>query len=364
MVDFSHKFYRNTDLALRDMYESILVARESIYWEIYSLIDDNVGLPFVEALCKRAQAGLEVKIIIDAIGSYEMTRLSVSRLRGAGVDVLYYNSLMPGRSFSRWVRTLWQRNHRKLLVIDKETVFIGGVNVAAVYSQWDDLHLRITGCPVAPLLRGFAKSYIRCGGKKKKVQHLFKNDIKSNLQELKNRYNFILHSPVNFGQSRAKKFYLDSLAMAKESFNLLTPYFVPDKNFFKLMNEAKERGVKINLFFPIRPDYKILNLVADFYYRLARRAGASVFLSPKMNHGKAMSTDARLGFVGSFNFTRRSFYFDEEAGFSFDDRSMVRDLDLIFDDLRANALEMNADSLPCLKSKAKNWLGKKLGEWI
>lgn len=364
MADFSHKFYCKTQDALHDMYEAILLARESIYWEIYSLIDDNIGLPFVEALCTRAQAGLEVKIIIDAIGSMEMSRLSVSRLRGAGVDVLYYNSLIPDRSFGRWVRKLWQRNHRKLLVIDKETVFIGGVNVASIYSQWHDLHVRITGCIVTPLLQAFAKSYVCCGGDKKNVKHLFKYNIKTDFNKLRNHYRFVLHSPVNIGKSYAKQFYFDSLATAKESFNLLTPYFVPDKNFFKLMYEAKERGVKVNLFFPVRPDFRILTLVADVYYRLARRVGASIFLSPKMNHGKALSADARFGFVGSFNFTRRSFYYHEEAGLFFDNQSMVHDLDLIFDDLRASSIELSADTSSNIGSIIKNWLGKRIGEWI
>lgn len=365
-LDFSHKFYRTTAEALAAMHEAILGAQKSIYWEIYSLIDDSLGSTFVDVLCKKAQAGLEIKIIVDAIGSYQLSRAGIARLRSAGVDVVYYHSLFPGRSKSGWFKSLWHRNHRKVLVIDREIVFIGGVNVAAIYSQWDDLHVRLTGKVVTPLLRAFAKSYIRSGGDKANVRHLLRATLKKDWHEFKNHCRFILHSPFSLRRSSTKKIFLNSLSKAKTSFNLLTPYFAPDKNFFKLISRAKSRGVKVNLFLPLRSDYRLLIWIADFYARWARRAGASVFFSRKMNHGKAMTVDSHTGFIGSINFTPRSFYYNEESGILFQDKIMVKELELIFDDLRANAIQLGDENFSSnsWRTKVKDWCSKQMGDWI
>ncbi len=364
--DFSYKFYRTTSEAMQGMRESILVAQDSIYWEIYSLIDDDVGMQFVNILCEKARAGLEVKIIVDAIGSFELSRLSITRLRQAGVDVLFYNSLFPSFSMSGWVRSVWRRNHRKVLVVDKKIVFIGGVNVASIYSAWDDLHVRVTGKIATPLLRSFARSYVHGGGERKKIKHLLKPQLKKEWENLKERYKFILHSPINTKHSKAKNIFFNALSGAKDTFNLLTPYFVPDKRFFNVVSAAKERGVKIDLFLPLLPDHKFLEWVSGFYSKMAHKHGINVYLSTKMNHGKAMTSDDRLGFVSSINFTNRSFFINEEAGILFNDLPMINDLNLIFEDLRQRGLFLNEKNYQHFgwKGKVKDWLGKQFGGWV
>ncbi|EKD43581.1 MAG: hypothetical protein ACD_72C00214G0001 [uncultured bacterium] len=366
MPDFSYKFYRTTTDALQAMHEAILGARQSIYWEIYALIDDSVGGPFVDILCEKARSGVEVKIIVDAIGSFDLSRLAISRLRGAGVDVVYYNTLSPRLALFHWARSLGHRNHRKVLVIDREIVFIGGVNVGKIYTTWHDLHLRIVGKVTAPLLRSFARAYIHCGGDRKKVRHLLHSRLSTEWEEIKSRFKFILQSPVNLNYSRSRKIFLDALSKSEKKFNLLTPYFVPDKKFFYLADEAKERGVVIDLFLPFRPDHKFIDWVGGFYSKIAHKHGVNVYLSHIMNHGKAMTADQSVGFVGSANFTPRSFFNNEEAGVLFTDSLMVEELNLIFDDWRNTSLTLDGSNYLHfgLSGKIKDWLGKFLGGLI
>lgn len=365
-LGFSYKFYRTTAEAIYGMREAIFAAQESIYWEIYSLVDDEVGNMFIDLLCQKAQAGLEVKIIVDAVGSFELSRVALARLRGAGVDVVSYNTLLPKLSLRGWVNSVWHRNHRKILVIDKEVVFIGGVNVASNYFAWDDLHLRITGRITTPLLRSFAKSYIRGGGDKNKVKHLLNTKLKKEWEEFKLRSKFILHSPINSRRSKIKNIFLNALSKAHVDFNLLTPYFVPDKKFFYLVSEAKERGVKIDLFLPLLPDHKILEWISGFYSKMAHKHGINVYMSTKMNHGKAMTSDSAVGFVSSVNFTNRSFFINEEAGYLFSDQVMIDELNLIFEDLRQKSLFLNEKNYQHFgwKGKVKDWLGEKFGDWV
>ncbi|MCX6780372.1 MAG: phosphatidylserine/phosphatidylglycerophosphate/cardiolipin synthase family protein [Candidatus Magasanikbacteria bacterium] len=364
--EFTYKFYRHTTQAVSAMREAVLSAKSSIYWEIYTFIDDEFGQSFVDALCDKAQQGLEVKMIVDAVGSFDMSRNSIHRLRLAGVDLVFYNSLSPRHSLSTWMSRLWYRNHRKVLIIDKDIVFLGGVNVAKIYSQWDDLHVRLSGRPVNILLWSFATSYIHGGGDRKKVEHLLNLGIKNDIKEVRKRLKFILHSPIKFGDSSPKKFFLKSLETTKKKFNLMTPYFVPDKKFFNLISAAKERGAEVNLFLPGKTDYNFTDWIVSFYARLAHKSGANIFLSPKMNHGKAMTRDKEIGFVGSANLTPRSFFYNEEAGVLFEEKAMVEELDKIFEDLQKNSFQLSPEIISplFLKTKIKSWFGKHMGGWI
>ncbi len=365
-MDFSYKFYRTTSNALEAMYESILAAKKSIYWEIYSLIDDEVGGKFLDVLCEKARAGLEVKVIVDGIGSFEMSRAGFERLHRAGVDVVTYNPLFQGWSLRGWARSLWYRNHRKVLVVDKELVFVGGVNVAKMYEGWDDLHVRLSGRIVSPLLRSFARSYIRGGGNKNNVKHLLRSPLKKEWEDFKTRCKFILNSPQENKKSQTRKIFFDSLIQAKSRFSILTPYFVPDISFFKLVKEAKARGVIVELFLPIEQDKKYLEWVLGLYSRLAHLNGIDVYLSKKMNHGKAMLADENVGFIGSVNFTYRSFFINDEAGIVFHDAPMIADLANIFVELRQTSTKLSEKNYLHFgwTGKVKDWLGKKFGGLI
>lgn len=366
MSELDFKIYRTSKEAMDAMHSSILLAQNSIYWELYSLADDNIGNIFIDNLCELSRKGVEVKIILDAIGSFDLSRAAINKMRSAGVDLIFYNSLIPRISIFSWLKSLWNRNHRKILVIDRKTVFIGGVNIAATYTEWDDIHLRIENRPVESLLRAFARSYIRCGGKRKNVRYLLKREIKSDWQRIKTRARYILHSPVSLHPSPVRKIYLKSLANAKKSFNLLTPYFVPDKEFFKLIVEATKRGVKVNIILPLRAEMKFLQLIAIFYAKMAHRAGAEVYLSTKMNHGKAMTADNKIGFIGSVNFTPRSFYYNEEGGLLFRDQDMVENLNSIFEEIKINSTIANEKNFfgSGWLNNFKGWVGKHLGDWI
>lgn len=364
MKKFSYKFYRTTSSALQAMFLAIREANESIYLEVYSLIDDPTGSPFLDLLGKKAQEGLDVKVIVDAIGSFELTRGAINKLRENGVDVLVYNSLRPKWSLGMWFKNIWYRNHRKVLVVDRNVVFLGGVNMAEMYKTWDDMHVRFTGKIAAPILYSFARAYVRGGGDRAKVEHLllkqFNKKFKKEWQEFKKRCQFLLHSPLEFKHSHAHKVFLNSLDKAKSNFNILTPYFVADKKFIKLVKEAKQRGVKMDLFLPIKPDKKYLEWVLGFYSKVAHQHGMNVYLSEKMHHGKALTVDSSFGFVGSVNFTHRSFFINDEAGVEIRDTQMIFDLESVFADLRQSSILLTEKNYlhTGILGKLKDWLGR------
>lgn len=363
--DFSYQFYGTTAEAWDAMYQAITDAQKSIYWEVFIFVDDTIGKRFIEALLLKAKAGVEIKIIIDAIGSFHFSWAAERQLREAGIEILRYSHLYPEFKVFKWFNRIVHRNHRKVLIVDEKIVFLGGVNVGDRFRQWGDVYLKIIGKIARPLLRGFAKSYVASGGTEEHVWHLLHPKLSRGIPAWRERLKFIVHSPRLATLPKAKKIYIEALAMAQESVNLLTPYYVPDKSFLKAVALARQRGVKVNIFLPLRPDHKFMELLGRAYYGLTLKAGANIYLLPTMHHGKALSVDGKLGHVGSINLTHRV-NFDEESGVSFSDAGMVRDLNTLFNTIKETAVRFDENSwlLRGRWTKFKEWLARTVEKYV
>lgn len=341
------------------MYQALSAAEKSIYWEIFIFVDDGVGTRFVDLLCAKAAAGVTVKIIIDAYGSFSFSWKAERQLQEAGVEVLRFNRLYPELHLTRWFARLWFRNHRKVLIIDERVVFLGGVNIRAAFKRWDDMYLKLVGPIARPLLRGFAKSYISAGGDERTVRQLFKRKLSEDWKEWKEKFQFIVYSPQYRRASKGRRLFLHALAIAKENVNFLTPYFVPDKQFLQAVAIARKRGVKVNIFMPLRSDSKLMELLAITYYGLTLKAGANIYFLPNMNHGKAVSVDNTFGHIGSINITPRSFYFNAESGVSFHDEEMVNELNRLFSEWKKEARPFNQEHW-----RKRGWWMKMKEWWV
>lgn len=361
MLDiFSYKFYKTTIEAWEAMLKSIAVAEKSVYWEIYTLVDDEVGNKFIDLLCEKAKNGLDVKVVIDALGSFGLSRLAVNRMRAAGIELLVFNPLGPSFHFSKWMARVWHRTHRKILLIDEKKAFLGGVNIYQTSSDWYDLHLELSGQVIKPLLRHFAKVYVRAGGSRKKVKRFLNPHFLKNLEELKEKVNFVLNSPVNFtGRSPFRSFYHKALVSSKENFNLLTPYYAPDRKFLQTVEKAKSKGVKINILMPWRSDIRLMQYMAKAFYGMSAKAGASFYFLRRMNHGKAVTSDETMGMVGSVNFTPRSFFINQEVGAVIKDKEMIVELNSILDKWKEEA-----DPLLEMNFKRQGWYKRFRGWWV
>lgn len=356
---FSYQFYSSTVSTWQAMYRSVLGATKSVYWEVYTFVDDSTGNKFVDLLCEKAKQGVDVKIIVDGIGSFSLSQLAFNRLRSVGAEVLVFNQLSPDFSLRKWWSRIWLRNHCKVLLVDGEAAFIGGVNVQHHMEQWDDIHLRLTGKVVRPLLRYFARKYIKAGGKRKKVRHLLHPKLSKGVEEWKEKIKFILHSPrYRYKRSPFGRFYRRAIGMAKESFTLLTPYYSPDPRFLELIYRASKRGVKVNILMPYKSDLALMHYLARAFYGISKKAGAAFYFLNKMNHGKAVTSDNKLGMVGSANLTPRSFYLNHEANVTFTDQEMVSDLNNILDNWKDQA-----DPLLELDFKRQGWFRRFKSWW-
>ncbi len=146
-----HKFYNTSVKAWQGMYEAIQSARISVYMEMYIFLDDIKEFDFVSLLIQKAKSGVQVKIILDAYGSMELNRKSIAQLKEAGIEVFF-------------ISYFWHRLHRKILIIDEQTAFFGGVNIHHSAKEWLDLMMEIRGKIVERFVRIFARDYVLAGG--------------------------------------------------------------------------------------------------------------------------------------------------------------------------------------------------------
>lgn len=312
-----YKFYTVSSNAWDAMLEAIKSAEKSIYWECYILLDDTTTHNFFDILKEKAMQGIRVKIIFDAIGSFWLSSKVVQDLQQSGVEVLFFNR-----------RGWFNRNHKKILIIDEKIGFIGGVNVAKAHHHWLDLHLRLEGLIVRALLKSFIKSYKISGGKDILIHKKLRIHRKIRILD---------HLPILSKNRSLKKYYLQHINNARENILIATPYFVPHLWLIKALKKAARRGVKIEIILPKETDHKIIDWLNHLFTYLVREKNIDFYFSPKMIHAKALLVDDREGLVGSNNIDATSFEFNSESGLVFKRRDMLRDLKNIFEAWKNNS---------------------------
>lgn len=318
-----YKFFPTSKEALEAMYEQICAARSSIYWETYIFQNDTVGKRFIEMLKEKARRGVEIKLILDGFGSFWMENRILREMSENGIEILRFNPLKLS-AFWRGMRRVFERTHRKLLIIDQETAFIGGVNVNAETQEWLDLQIRVKGPIVKRLLRSFSHSYLAGGGVLDKIKHILYLPI------IKEKYWRVLWHKPQEKFSIVRKLYLQAINRAKKTLTLVSPYFLPDQEFLKALREARKRGVDVQLILPLKTDHPILTYAMRAYWKLYDRLGFKIHLVKKMIHAKAMMVDDKWAMVGSSNFDPQTFYRSHEANLIFTKKEMLEDLKKIF----------------------------------
>lgn len=311
------KIYSSSKEAWEGMYQAILGAQKSIYWELYIFVDDEAGKPFFDVLEKKALTGIDVKVIIDALGSFWLSKDRVKSLKKAGVDLHFFQERK--HRYRGWWQRLWTRSHRKILIIDETIGFIGGVNIQKKMKEWLDIQLLIEGKAVNSLLRAFAKNYIICGGDKNKVRRL----LKYSFRLLHDQAELIFDEP-HISRSTARNKYSEALLKARERVILFSPYYFPDRKFLFALWRAKKRGIRVDLLIPFRTDVRFVTYAHYAWFSIMRKLGVHIHFTDEMMHGKGVIMDDDWAIVGSSNIDFTAFYDLYEANIKIKDKTMVQ----------------------------------------
>jgi cardiolipin synthase A/B len=317
MASDQYTIYATSLQAWQAMYMAVLGATRSVYLELYIFVDDEMGKKFFDLLERKARQGVEVKLIIDSFGSFAVSKKRIQSLKSAGVDVRLFSE-RKHRYRGIW-KKLISRTHRKILIVDEEIGFIGGVNIQKCMEDWLDIQIRLEGVVVHSLLRAFAKMYIICGGDKKQVKRL----LKYRFRVANNEVDFIYDDAHSRG-SRVRKKYTEALLKARERVILFSPYYFPDKKLLKALWIARKRGVKIDLLIPFRTDLRIFTYLAYAWFSLMKKMGVNIRLSKKMMHGKGIIVDDEWAMIGSSNLEHTSFHDNYEANVKISNKHFVK----------------------------------------
>ncbi len=319
-----YKLYTTSQKAWDGILRAIKKAQQSIYIEMFIFLDDTKNThDFVGALKEKAQNGLEVVIIVDVYGSYSLKSSVVKDLRVAGVEFLY---------FSHWLR----RNHRKIVIIDKEVAFLGGVNINDKIRKWHDLQIKISGGIIKPVLKSFARSYFRCGGKNSSILRHNKKTLSKKIKSW-----VVDNWQPSSSIFELNKYYKDKISSAENSIKLLTPYLIPPRWLMIHLISAVNRGVNVEIIIPKDTDVKSLNRINYLNACRLSTAGVKVYFASKMNHAKIMLIDEKEGLVGSQNLDILSFNTNIEAGVFFQQKDFIKDLSQIIEKWKANSEILN-----------------------
>ncbi|HEX2571387.1 MAG TPA: phospholipase D-like domain-containing protein [Polyangia bacterium] len=294
------------------MLAAIAGARRRVLLESYIIAPDETGRRFIDALVAAGVRGCDVRLIYDAVGSWSLPPGWIEALELAGGHVLAYRPVAPWRR--RW--GLWRRDHRKVLVVDDQVGFVGGINLADEYDartpagrSWRDLHLRVEGPAVTQLVQLVVRTWNREVPRPERVRW--------QRPEVTPLADGVPMAVVGNRETRhrllIRRSFVYAVAQARRSVILANPYFLPDWQVVRALRAAARRGVDVRIVVPAASDVPLVDLAARHTFSRLLKAGIRIAEWPGMMHAKAAAVDGTWATVGSYNLDRRSLRFNLEV---------------------------------------------------
>ena len=292
----------------------ILGARRRIHVSTYILANDAVGRELIGLLARRAREGIEVRLLLDAVGSWGPPLALCRTLRRAGGQTAFFNPAMPlqGKGSANW------RNHRKIAVFDGEAALIGGQNLGLKYMgaepsrrRFRDCSFLLEGPAAAALERIFVADWCQATDQSPLT---FGSLLREQPPALGRTDVRIMASGPDAPDDPLWEHYVRLFSGARRSITIVTPYFVPDEVLFSLLITAAHAGRRVRLLVPKRSDHRLLDFARRWYLRKLREAGAEIlFYKPDVLHAKMVVVDDEHLVIGSANLDMRSLFLNYEV---------------------------------------------------
>ncbi|MDE6369420.1 MAG: cardiolipin synthase, partial [Muribaculaceae bacterium] len=306
--DNSVEIFTNGATKFEALKRDLRNARHSINLQYYIFEDDEIGREICDILIERHNAGVEVRVIYDHVGSFNVNSSFFKKMKRAGIQAYPFLKV----SFPQFGTRINWRNHRKICVIDGSIGYIGGMNIADRYIDggknfdcWRDTHLRLTGPAVRALRYSFAIDWNFMG------QPLLENDTDHvytpEVDAPRAGIQLLTSGPTSQWSNIAFMFH-KAIAGAKKRVYIQTPYFLPTEGLLKALQVAALAHVDVRVMMPRRSDSKMLTYASSSYIAESLQAGIKIyFYEAGMLHAKTMIIDDEFSSVGSTNFDFRSF---------------------------------------------------------
>lgn len=354
------KIFNNGDEFVPAFVAALRNAQKTINISVYIWSAGIMSDQITPVLLERALAGVEVRILLDGFGGYNAPADKFEELKKAGVIIHKFRAIKLGK-LSRFNR----RSHRRAIVIDGRVGFTGGMAIADHWlgqaqdpDHWRDNMFEVHGCMAQSLQAAFAQLWAGTCGEILAGQKFYPT-ISADPKNSGTRYVNLLSTPASEAQPLPKFFWL-SIACAKQSIYINSPYFVPDTHVKKALEQRARAGVDVRMLVPNnKTDAKPIRLAGHYYYQDLLEAGVKIYeYQPTMIHSKIIVVDGQWSVIGSANMDIRSVLLNEENVMGILSVEFAKELTRVFEDNLRQARALN------LRDWQKRSFIIKILEWV
>ena len=332
-----------------DLFKAIDQAKSSIHLEYFNFRNDSINNELIHHLAAKVKEGVEVRAVFDGFGNASnnrpMKKHKIEAIRKQGIEIYEFKPMeFP------WLQDIFNRDHRKIVIIDGKIAYTGGMNVADYYikgteivSSWHDMHCRIEGDEVNTLQKIFLRMWFLVSGQK--VYGAKKDTCRS----AGNKMLGIINREPHVTKDIIRYFYINAINDAKDSIKLINPYFTLSHSLKKAFRNAIKRGVKVEILLSVKSDIPLTPDCGFFNAHQLMKAGCQIWLyKPGFHHTKIIMVDGQFCTVGSANLNARSLRWDREENAVIIDACTTHELNQIFE-------QQKKDSFLLTEEKWKQW---------
>ena len=322
----SWKLYADNKEAWFSMLSDCARAEKSIVLEQFIFVNDEFGEKLINVCAERAAAGVKVRFLWDAAGSFTFWGTNIAdELKSKGIELLFWKTLIPSYFKVPNFRSWYLRNHRRTLVIDGKVGYTGSICMGDAMKNWRDTNVRMEGPVVGEMKNAFERMWARAM-KTKKLP------MRRHVHDPSFRY------VTNYPAPGRRHIYMDvvrALNKARQYAYITTPYFVPTHRLLRAIRNAAKRGVDVKIIIPERSDhYPTLDIAARSFFGGLLEHGARIYLYPNNDgniiHSKTMVIDGTWGTVGTMNLDSASLLYNFEANIIAKDTRFIEELSAHF----------------------------------
>ena len=366
-----------------DMFEAVRQARSSIHLEYFNFRNDSVARLLFNILEAKAEQGVEVRALFDGFGNTSNNRplkkSHLAAIRSHGVQIYEFNPVkFP------WIDDIFNRDHRKIVVIDGQLAYTGGMNVADYYvngteqvGEWHDMHCRIEGEEVNTLQKIFLRMWKKVTGEEIHGAKYYRygseggyfKGLKPDTTATRGRKMVgIINREPHTSNEIIREFYYNAINYARDSIKIINPYFTPSPRLKRALRKAAERGVKVELMLSVKSDIP-LTPDCGFYnaHRLMKRGVKVWMFKPGFHHTKIIMVDGKFCTVGSANLNSRSLRWDYEENAVIVDKHTTKELSDLFERQKKDCFLLTPESWNSFRTrwqKFRGWFANLLSPFL
>lgn len=344
-----------------DLFTAIKQAKSSIHLEYFNFRNDSIANQLFNLLADKVKEGVEVRALFDAFGNMSnnkpLRKKELKNLRERGIEIYEFDPIrFP------WVNHVFARDHRKIVVIDGSIAYTGGMNVADYYingtkvvGEWHDMHCRIEGDEVNTLQKIFIKAWNKVTKQHLSGAKYYRGDRpnttfvdlkRPSVDSLNNMMVGIINREPRTSNTIIRKFYTTAIDVAKDSIQIINPYFTLNRAIKKAIKRAVKRGVKVDIMLSVRSDIPLTPDCGFYNAHQLMKRGCNIWMyMPGFHHTKVIMVDGLFCTVGSANLNSRSLNFDYEANAVIVNKEVTQELCNLFNAEKERKLFANTKEM-------------------